>query len=276
MIGMFTLLGQKVDSVSEITELQIRYNNAIDNAISDTMFHRVEWDNGSRIAFNIDTMTDNFFQYLAFNMGLDPNSWKGRELRIYVPIIAYILQDGFYISYMKQGCQNGDDVNIGIDKQGNETLSSQIVNERTDLIPFLRSVNGYTIFYTLTDFVKIRDDATGYLYEGEYKDIIMQLPGILETNFEEFDKQRRNTIVNLIKEYMNDYLALHNTIAKQYGISYQFTLPYIEEEKWYRTIDDNSMIAIFQGYPYGSNSLGYYNRIAIGGARIAKTEDEKE
>ena len=51
------------------------------------------------------------------------------------------------------------------------------------------------------------------------------------------------------------------------------SLPLIEYEEWYRTIQDISMLVLFQGYPYGNSITGTYNRVAIGGARIAKRKE---
>ena len=70
---------------------------------------------------------------------------------------------------------------------------------------------------------------------------------------------------------MNYYINLHNNIAGQYGITYQFWLPRIAKTYWYQTIDDISMLVIFQGYPYNAAGLDTYNRYALSGARIKKS-----
>ncbi|BCN32385.1 hypothetical protein [Anaeromicropila herbilytica] len=63
----------------------------------------------------------------------------------------------------------------------------------------------------------------------------------------------------------------HNRIAEHYGITYQFALPYIEKEEWYRTIDDIGLFVVFQGYPYGLNTGDVFNQYSYAGARIRKT-----
>jgi hypothetical protein len=85
-----------------------------------------------------------------------------------------------------------------------------------------------------------------------------------------FEEERRRVIISLLKERMTYFMNHHNRIAKFYGINYEFTLPQIEKEEWYRSIDDVGMIVFFQGYPYGGSERGYYNRVLIGGARVRK------
>ena len=73
---------------------------------------------------------------------------------------------------------------------------------------------------------------------------------------------------------MEYYINQHNKIARQYGISYKFSLPFISEDDWARTINDISLFSVFQGYPYVSTNpkLGFLNIYAIGGARIVKPD----
>jgi hypothetical protein len=66
------------------------------------------------------------------------------------------------------------------------------------------------------------------------------------------------------------YTSHHNHIAKQYGITYNFSLPVIREDEWAPYLDDVSMFVVFQGYPYGDKLGEVYNRIASSGAKISK------
>jgi hypothetical protein len=69
---------------------------------------------------------------------------------------------------------------------------------------------------------------------------------------------------------MNEYCNQYNTIAKQYGITYHFGMPIIDNSEWSRSIDNPSIIVLFQGYPFGNGADNTYNRFAITGARINK------
>ena len=71
---------------------------------------------------------------------------------------------------------------------------------------------------------------------------------------------------------MKLYINKHNHIASQYGITYTFALPTISDDDWNRTIDDISMMILFQGYQYGTSRTMVYNRYTISGARLRKSQ----
>ena len=277
MVSVFLVLNQKIDTVAAITKLQIKYNNAIDNAVADALYQIVDEDSIASTSIDFANVTDSFLRYLAWNLGLEAESPKGKTLSNYVPIIAFIVQDGLYLAYQKldEGEESASD-NYGVVKQANEQSQFWNVGEWntsidiTDRIPFEQRADAYLIQYTLTDYVRIINIQSNDKMEGYYGDLIKLFPEILPSTKEEFDKERRLTIINCLTETMNEYIEKHNKIAKHYGITYQFSLPYIEMEEWYRTVDDISMLVLFQGYPYGNETLGYYNRMALGGARIRK------
>ena len=66
----------------------------------------------------------------------------------------------------------------------------------------------------------------------------------------------------------NYYVNKHNKIAQAYGISYHFSLPESSTDSFTRTIEDVSLMAIFQGYPYGKGTDDVYSRFSVSGARI--------
>lgn len=277
MVSVFLVLNQKIDTVAAITKLQMQYNNAIDNAVADALIQIVDQDSLASTSIDFANVTDSFLRYLAWNLGLEAESQKGRTLSNYVPVIAYIVQDGLYLAYQKldEGEETTGNYN-GVEKQVDEQSKFWNVGEWntsiaiSDRIPFEQRTDAYLIQYTLTDYVRIINIQTNEKMEGYYGDIIKLFPKILPSTHEEFDKERRLVIINCLTKTMNEYIERHNEIAKHYGITYQFSLPYIEMEEWYRTVDDISMLVLFQGYPYGNDTLGYYNRMALGGARIRK------
>lgn len=279
MVSVFLVLNQKIDTVAAITKLQMQYNNAIDNAVADALIQIVDQDSLASTSIDFASVTDSFLRYLAWNLGLEAESQKGRTLSNYVPVIAYIVQDGLYLTYQKVA--EGEALagnNNGVEKQVGEQSKFWNVGEWntsiaiSDRIPFEQRTHAYLIQYTLTDYVRIINVQTNEKTEGYYGDLIKLFPEILPRTREDFDKERRLTIINCLTKTMNEYIEKHNKIAKHYGITYQFTLPYIEMEEWYRTVDDISMLVLFQGYPYGNDTLGYYNRMALGGARIRKVK----
>lgn len=282
MVSVFLILNQKIDTVVAITKLQSQYNNAIDNAVEDALLQMVDQDSVSSTSIDFASVTDSFLRYLAWNLGLNAESQSGRSLLNYVPVIAYIVQDGLYMAYQNveggegpAGEDNGGKDNV-VEGHAQEQSKYWHVGEwntsigTSERIPFERRTDSYLIQYTLTDYIRVINLQTKENIEGYYGDLIALFPEILPGTREEFDKERRLVIINCLTETMNSYIEKHNRIAKHYGIKYKFSLPNIDMEEWYRTVDDISMLVLFQGYPYGNSTLGYYNRIALGGARVRK------
>ncbi|WP_455717366.1 hypothetical protein [Anaerosporobacter sp.] len=269
MVAAFLILNQKTDTVTAITKLQMQYNNAVDNAVSDSFLKIVDQDSIESTSIDFATVTDSFFRYLAWNLGLEAESLKAKALPNYVPVIAYIVQDGVYLAYHKIEGENPQVVKQTDNMNALEWNTSIEISKR---IPFEKITDTYQIQYTLTDYIRVINIDTKEEWEGYYVDLFEQFPGLLPSTQEKFDKERRLIIINCITDSMNTYIESHNAIANHYGIKYHISLPYIENDEWYRTIDDISMLVLFQGYPYGNDTLGYYNRLALGGARIRKVE----
>lgn len=284
MVSVFLVMNQKIDTVAAITKLQIQYNNAIDNAVADALNQIVDEDSLLSTSIDFATVTDSFFRYLAWNLGLEAESRKGRTLSNYVPVIVYIVQDGLYIAYQKLDEDEGSvrDEHVSEDNASDNQVVEQSKHwnvgewntsiDISERIPFEQRIDAYLIQYTLTDYVRVINIQTKEHMEGYYGDLIDIFPELFPSTKEEFDRDRRLVIINCLTKIMNEYIEKHNKIAKHYGITYQFSLPYIEMEEWYRTVDDISMLVLFQGYPYGNETLGYYNRMALGGARVRKVK----
>lgn len=86
----------------------------------------------------------------------------------------------------------------------------------------------------------------------------------------EFHRIRRETIINLIQETLQEEINEHNTYAKMFGSTYNFQLPEIVNDEWTNSINDISVMSFIQGMPIGTNE--YYNNYALSGSRIIQTE----
>ena len=75
----------------------------------------------------------------------------------------------------------------------------------------------------------------------------------------------------MINRTMKYYLNQHNDIAKSYGISYEFSLPVMDESEMMRSIENPGMILVFQGYPISFDGTTY-NQVEVAGAQIYKKE----
>ena len=81
---------------------------------------------------------------------------------------------------------------------------------------------------------------------------------------------RKGTIINCIEKSLSYYCNKHNKIAQQLGITYHFAVPVVDGSEWVRSIDNPSIIVLFQGYPYSNGAADTYNRFAISGSNIKK------
>lgn len=254
---LVVILDSRFNDLASISNLQIQYNHAVDNAIEAAMDRLVEVDNGLEKKLNKEEAVKYFYDSLAINFDvLDKRDLK-KQLEGYVPVIAVILDDGFYLYYDKEKVN-----------QEEKTVSKEF----SEKIPYQHFEDNITYYFTLTDYIRLIDENGKEFYEGDYHDLAKLFPNSIMKNEMEYDRIRRTTIINILTETIGRYINEHNKIAGHYGINYHFALPYIETEDWYRTIDDISMIAFFQGYPYGNKISGTYNRFAFAGARIHKEE----
>lgn len=245
----------KTGELWAITIQQSKLNNVLDNAVEDAMIRFVETDSVRDIVINKEEAVNQFFTSVFINMDIMENPALKRQFSLYVPTIAVVEEDGFYLYYTNEETVQG------------EKHINQIFTQKYN---YTQTYDNYKISYTLGDYIYVSNVSTGQLMEGNYHDIREQcyISHLMDDQI--FEEERRKVIINLLKERMTFFINHHNRIAKFYGIQYEFTLPQIEKEEWYRTIDDIGMIVFFQGYPYGGRERGFYNRVLIGGARVRK------
>lgn len=249
------ILDTKTNDLAAISNEQIQYNHAVDNAVTAAMDRLVEVDNGIERRINKEEAVDCFYDSLAINFNVLDQEHLRNKLKGYVPVVAVILEDGYYIYYDREKFVEGVRT---VEKEFSEKITYQYRED--DL----------TLYFTLSDYVRIYDNTRKEVYEGDYHDLAKLYPLSIMNDEVEYDRIRRHTIISTLIDTIEFYINQHNKIASHYGIEYHFALPYIEKEDWYRTIDDISMIAFFQGYPYGNALTGTYNRCALAGARLHK------
>lgn len=86
----------------------------------------------------------------------------------------------------------------------------------------------------------------------------------------EFHRIRRETIINIIVDTLNEKINRHNRYADIMGVTYNFYLPQIDNADWINAVDDISIMAFVQGIPTGYDT--YYNSYALGSSRIIRTD----
>lgn len=249
-----------IEDLCELTKQNSYFNDVLDDAAFDVASCMVEYDSAGAVYINKDHAVDIFFQSLAAGFGI--SEAQARELSIFVPVILISCEDGFYISYQEQ-----------------TSISSQKIYVRnwTDKMPFsTQDDDGYIYSFSLgekKDYVRVFDSLTLQSYFGHYKDVYSQTNASCLADSEVFERVRKSTINDCIQTKMEYYINHHNMIAKRYGLSYSFYLPSNDSQSWLRSIDAVSFLYLFQGYPYNSGNSGYYNRVALAGAKVYKADD---
>ena len=255
-LTLITIMDLRTNNLTAVNNKKIEYEKALDSAIEDGVVDLVEVDSKRKLVLNKETAVNQYYESLFANFGVIGNEQGENRLKGYIPLILVTDTDGFYINYSDTYETNG------------EVLLGQ---KWTEKMPYAYQDKSLIYKFTLGTYLTIYDTSAKVIYEGEYRDLKPQLPDSLLANQETFDTIRRNAIIGAIEKCMNYYINQHNRIAEQFGITYQFWLPQIDKTDWYRTIDDISMLVIFQGYPYQAAGRETYNRYSLAGARITKS-----
>lgn len=250
-LTIIVITDSRILLLQKMEDLNIWYDNAIDNAVEDAMEGMVELDNGEILTINKEEILERFFLGLSINLGISEGDNAREQLECYFPVITMMLEDGFY-SW--------------------EVNEIQECKEFSEKIPYCFETDNYRIYFTFHDVVTYYNKSTKTERKGVYQKIREIYP-VKELSDENFDEIRRRTIISIITDTINNQLKKHNTFAAAHGIFYYFSLPVIDMEEWYRTIDDVTFLCIFQGYPYAIPQLGTFNKVVLSGARIHKEEN---
>ena len=238
---------------------RIQYDNAIDHAVEDGVYHMVEYDSMDEIVINKDAAVENYFRAAYAGLGIGDSPTAQSWLQIYTPVILITDIDGFYIYHCREiPMDDGVDVSPGWSEKYTYSYQSE----------------HYVISFSINDIVKILNKDTGVVQENDYRELVQRMPELVNElpffrDAQSFCDMRNVVISDAITNAMEYYINEHNRIAEDYGIKYHFFLPTITTDDWERAINGLAMMVIFQGYPYKS-TRGYFNMVEVGGARIAK------
>ncbi len=234
-------------------EYQLAYNLAIDQAAEDALYSLAEWDDGRLAEVNRDIAAAQFFESLARLLPGQIYEEDQNTLNYYVPLLIFVERDGFSF-YEWQESEGG----------WNRSFSDKIL--------YSSRLEDMTIYYTLTDDIRIYGSEGELLGEGDYHDLYLFF-SIPLLKPEVFDQARRICICNLLKQEIEAALLRADTIGRKYGWTYEFSLPVIDGEDWYNTIDDISVLALYQQYPFAVPGRKMMPRMAVGGARLVKRRE---
>lgn len=273
-LTLIVITDVKMNTFTAAAEEKEMLYHSFDRAVDDAVIHLVETDGISGLKLNKERTVTEFFSSLYASLGVMDNPNKRELLKNYVPVITITCEDGYYVYYSDE--YKGSDSYTYISKHWSEKK------------PYYYEDSDFIYAFTLTDILTIYDknkllDPTGEqtLFTVDYHDLQMnarymnfrtQRKDSFLLHDEDFYLMRKGCIITGIEKSMRYYCNKYNGIAKQYGITYNFSMPVVDNSEWIRSIDNPSMIILFQGYPFGNGAVGTFNRFAIAGARIKKVE----
>lgn len=249
------LLRLDCDNLELSTYKKIEINRILDCAVEDGVADLIEVGGDKQLIVYKNKAVHTFYNSLFLNFDVIGDEIAQKKITGYIPVIAVIDYDGFYILSNDQYT----------DKDGYKIIKP-IWKEKK---PYSKIYDNYVISFTLNENVKLYDTLAGAFYSGSYKDLKSIINSPIIQNDVLFEDVRRRTIVEALKREINFRINKHNEIARQFGITYNFTLPVIDNEDWYNSVDDIGMLVFFQGFPIGVGNERY-NNYALGGARIVK------
>ncbi len=239
-------------TLNSINEINRKYNQAVDNAVTDGLYMFVELDDGENIKYNVEESKKQFFMTLGLNLNM---SMEINRLEEYVPVLCYMLPEGFYIYH-----------NSYIQDSSNNMVRDYVLS---DFYNYYKEDQYYEYCFTLSNEIWIRDKKTKEEYQGKPESVMEYCDADFMKNNEEFERVRKNTIVESVMDKITYYANEHNLYGKEMGLKYEFMIPDINDAAWVRTIDNPGIIAFVQGFPYGGNK-GTFSKVAFGGARLHK------
>lgn len=270
-------IDKRVSNYTVLSNKKAQYNRNLDRAVDDALEHLVETDDGAVLKLNKEDCVDNFYRSLNASFGALDSPSMQEMLKLYTPVIALTVEDGYYIHYL-------------------DLVDGKAIPKWTPKKPYMWKTSNYVVNFTFGTDVTVYITGGSRAYHGDYRDLKELYPAIDPntgaTNTEHtklanmlehsalakadtFDEQRRNSIISCLMKDMTYYMNQHNDVASGYGFQYVFRLPESAMDSAARTVDDISLLVIFQGYPYGTGINDTYNKIAVGGARLMKDNHYK-
>jgi hypothetical protein len=257
----------KKEMIKAAEENTSHYDRALQVAVQDSakaLLHNVqqEYESGygseKFTKANRSEAVKTFFKSLSINFNVENEAIGQGVLKSYVPVVAVVDYKGLYV--------------YAIDEYKNQRQETVMEHVEMPLIPFsYTDEKGNILSFTLDDYVVAYDKEQNKWAEGFREEINSTLDIPLLNDAAQFENVRRQTILDIVQEQLEYYINRHNTYAKQFGVTYTFTLPILSGEDWENTIDDIGVISFLQGIPIGR--VQEYNNYSLSGSRITKRED---
>lgn len=215
---------------------------------------------------------DSFLASLYASLDIMDKPAKREELANYIPMFAVLDEEGFYILFEDE-YEKADGFHYK-------------TRNWTECMPYSYCDEDFTYSFSLDGMVTMYDkhgliDGTIRLYQSTQKELIedcsYETLRTLRPNsflFDEtsFKKVKQTAVITSIQNAMRYYINNYNRIADGYGITYEFSLPVIDNSTWARSIEHPGVLVMIQGYPLDVSQGIVFNRYTFVGAQIFKQE----
>ena len=271
-ISLFIQLDVQTRNVIAIAQEKDRLNQCFDKAIDDATHHLVEIDGIDSLHVSKEGAVNAFFLSIYASLSIVDNPLKQEELKKFIPIIVITVEDGFYLNFSDEY----------LDEHSYKTL----IRNWSEKLPYYYEDDDFIYRFTMNNEFTLLDkhglisqnideniytlDFNTIKSDEKYEEFRSKRPNSFLLAEEKFALIRKESIIKSIEKSLIFYCNKYNQIATHFGINYVFSIPPLDNSEWERTIDNPSMIVLFQGYPYGAGAKQIFNRISIAGASVKK------
>ena len=271
-LSIFLILDMKTSNVKAIIDERNKMDITLTSAIDDGVNALARSYTKRELLGSKDDGVNAFLLSLYASLDLTSDPVAQQKLRMYIPVIALTDQNGLYVFHNDEYEASG---------------VTNIAMRWSERYPYAYEDNDFIYNFNLDDTLQIYDknhivtsndddpyielDYHEFQTNAKYSTFRSTHAGHFLLNDEQYYLVRKSAIISTINEKLAYYINQHNSIAAQYGISYNFSLPTIDESELLRSIEQPGMIVVFQGYPIRS-TMETYNRVVVAGAQIYRDE----
>lgn len=268
----------KTDILAKNEQVNTDYSNKLITATEGCMAYAAANAKTDLYFASEDTQkeaVDVFYETLIQSFNYENSTYKDL-VKYYVPCIFLIDTNGYYVEYSAE-FTNAD---------GNAEFTETITPINKWAKSYSLGGNAllgetFQVEFRLNDTLRIVYQNPSHktqVFDGAYSDahdalrdaggsIPADLLNML-SSYENFDKERRDVIINILNDQMEYYINVHDESLNQFNnVQYQFTLPQITGEQWARMIDQPTVVSFMQGMQtaYGTKFLNIY---ALAGSEV--------
>ncbi len=259
-LPVYLLVDYRVDATMVLMQEQQRIDLALDQAVDDAMKALTYGDNGNNGGYAKEECIQAFYNSIFASFGALSNSTQQELIKLYVPVFVVALNDGFYVNY----------------KQGFGSTDRRYIQIWSDKILYRLSADGWSIYFDMEDDeIRAVNNIGGASYRGGWDEVaaLMMASGIQPpaclSDYSTFDETRRYAITSMLEAAMSYYATMHNQVAENYGLAYEFGFSVEDNDSWNRALGGVSVMTVFQGMPL-ANSADCYNRFSVAASHLFK------